>query len=52
MIGMYSKKIKTQRLKMTNKFIFDVDGTLTPNRGIMDTEFKKFFIKFISDNIS
>ena len=35
---------------MTNKFIFDVDGTLTPNRGIMDTEFKKFFIEFISEN--
>ena len=23
-----------------NKFIFDVDGTLTPSRGIIDEEFK------------
>ena len=29
-----------------NKFIFDVDGTLTPSRGIIDLEFKAFFNSF------
>ena len=28
------------------KFIFDVDGTLTPSRGIIDLEFKAFFNSF------
>ena len=31
---------------MNNKFIFDVDGTLTPSRGIIDLEFKAFFNSF------
>ena len=29
-----------------NKFIFDVDGTLTPSRGRMDYEFRAFFNTF------
>ena len=29
-----------------NKFVFDVDGTLTPSRGKMDYEFKAFFNTF------
>jgi len=29
-----------------DKFIFDVDGTLTPSRGIIDLEFKAFFNSF------
>ena len=29
-----------------NKFIFDVDGTLTPSRGIIDLKFKAFFNSF------
>lgn len=29
-------------------FIFDVDGTLTPSRGKIDSEFEKYFKKFIS----
>ena len=29
-----------------NKFIFDVDGTLTPSRGIIDLDFKAFFNMF------
>tara|TARA_B110000503_G_scaffold81037_1_gene123943 strand:+ start:574 stop:1299 length:726 start_codon:yes stop_codon:yes gene_type:complete len=33
-----------------NRFIFDVDGTLTPSRQSMDPEFKKWFVDFISDN--
>jgi len=33
---------------MFNKFIFDVDGTLTPSRGKMDKEFAKFFNRFCS----
>lgn len=33
-----------------NKFIFDVDGTLTPSRQTIDPEFKKFFKTFIQDN--
>jgi phosphomannomutase len=31
---------------VNNKFIFDVDGTLTPSRGIIDLEFKAFFNTF------
>ena len=33
-----------------NKFIFDVDGTLTPSRGIIDKEFGDFFKKFADKN--
>lgn len=33
-----------------NKFIFDVDGTLTPSRGAIDPEFKKFFLDFCQNN--
>lgn len=33
-----------------NKFIFDVDGTLTPSRGVIDTDFKQFFNKFCRNN--
>ena len=29
-----------------NKFIFDVDGTLTPSRGTIDLNFKAFFNTF------
>lgn len=29
-----------------NRYIFDVDGTLTPSRGKMDPEFKEFFLEF------
>lgn len=32
------------------KFIFDVDGTLTPSRKSIDKEFEKFFIDFCSSN--
>lgn len=30
-------------------FIFDVDGTLTPSRGIIQQEFHDYFLKFCSD---
>jgi len=33
-----------------NKFIFDVDGTLTPSRGIIDLDFKAFFNTFCLSN--
>ena len=33
-----------------NKFIFDVDGTLTPSRGIIDEKFKTFFNEFCRTN--
>ena len=33
-----------------NKFIFDVDGTLTPSRGIIDLNFKAFFNTFSLSN--
>lgn len=33
-----------------NKFIFDVDGTLTPSRGVIDKEFKEFFLDFCNSN--
>ena len=32
------------------KFIFDVDGTLTPSRGKMDSDFEKWFWGFIQTN--
>ena len=31
-------------------FIFDVDGTLTPSRGEMDSEFREWFIEFAKNN--
>ena len=31
-------------------YIFDVDGTLTPSRAMMDREFAKFFLKFVEEN--
>ena len=31
---------------MTKRFIFDVDGTLTPSRGQMNYEFQKWFTNF------
>ena len=33
-----------------NRFIFDVDGTLTPSRGTIDPKFKEFFNYFCQDN--
>lgn len=33
---------------MNKSFVFDVDGTLTPSRGVMDKEFKEFFLDFQS----
>ena len=33
-----------------NKFIFDVDGTLTPSRGIINPDFKAFFNAFCLTN--
>ena len=33
-----------------HKFIFDVDGTLTPSRGKIDEEFSKFFFDFCTLN--
>lgn len=33
-----------------NKFIFDVDGTLTPSRQLIDPKFKEFFTQFCIDN--
>jgi len=35
---------------MANKFIFDVDGTLTPSRGRMDKDFAVWFSHFCEDN--
>lgn len=35
---------------MIERFIFDVDGTLTPSRGRIDPEFEKFFMEFCEDN--
>lgn len=35
---------------MTRKFVFDVDGTLTPSRKKIDNNFAKFFEKFCKTN--
>ena len=32
------------------KYIFDVDGTLTPSRGIIDAQFKTWFNSFCLSN--
>ena len=33
-----------------SEFIFDVDGTLTPSRGTIDSELKAFFMNFCKKN--
>ena len=30
-------------------FLFDIDGTLTPSRSIIDSDFQKFFLKWMVD---
>lgn len=35
---------------MLVKYIFDIDGTLTPSRGIMDPDFKAWFLDFMKYN--
>ena len=30
-------------MKTENNYFFDVDGTLTPSRGVIDPAFKKWF---------
>ena len=35
---------------MPNKFIFDVDGTLTPSRGKINDDFRRWFTEFCIDN--
>jgi len=37
-------------MTVSNRFIFDVDGTLTPSRGNMDPEFAAFFFDFCTLN--
>lgn len=37
-------------IQRVNKFIFDVDGTLTPSRGVIDSLFKEFFLAFTQSN--
>lgn len=34
------------------KFVFDVDGTLTPSRQLMDAEFQSWFIRFQENNVT
>ena len=36
--------------EFVNKFIFDVDGTLTPSRGLINKEFEQFFENFFLAN--
>ena len=36
--------------EFVNKFIFDVDGTLTPSRGTIDEDFAVFFSNFCAEN--
>ena len=36
--------------EFVNKFIFDVDGTLTPSRGLINKEFEQFFENFCLAN--
>lgn len=36
---------------MTRKFVFDVDGTLTPSRKKIDEDFAEFFLDFCNKNL-
>jgi phosphomannomutase len=42
--------IKKGRFSLMNRFIFDVDGTLTPSRGIINRDFEYFLIDFAINN--
>ena len=33
-------------MKTENNYLFDVDGTLTPSRGVIDSKFAKWFLNF------
>ena len=35
---------------MTLHYLFDVDGTLTPSRSLIDPEFEKWFFNFCNEN--
>jgi len=37
-------------MTVSYRFIFDVDGTLTPSRGLIDGEFASFFTNFCDEN--
>ena len=38
------------KMVVNNKnFLFDIDGTLTPSRSIIDTKFKKFFLNWMQN---
>ena len=37
-------------MTVSYRFIFDVDGTLTPSRGLIDDEFASFFTNFCDEN--
>ena len=37
-------------MTVVNRFIFDVDGTLTPSRSLIDKDFEKFFLNFCDEN--
>jgi phosphomannomutase len=39
-----------EQMNKSLAYIFDVDGTLTPSRTLMDTEFSKFFFEFCTNN--
>jgi len=41
---------KGYAMELVNNFIFDVDGTLTPSRRSMNTQFSNWFEKFSSEN--
>ena len=41
-----------QKIKMVvnnTNFLFDIDGTLTPSRSIIDKDFKIFFLKWMEN---
>ena len=41
---------KGYAMELVNNFIFDVDGTLTPSRRSMNTQFSNWFEKFSTEN--
>ena len=43
-------RIQQEAESLMNTFIFDVDGTLTPSRGTIDSKFKEYFNQFCRDN--
>ena len=41
--------IKIKMVVNNTNFLFDIDGTLTPSRSVIDKDFKIFFLKWMEN---